>query len=110
MSRRKTKRKSGPTQTAGASFLASSRQNLPALSRTLIADAKNDITIPSFSGVLTHADDTLIQQGGGKGLAIYDEIERDTHAFAMLQKRNGVFIRRMETAEHFDDDLDLRVV
>lgn len=63
------------------------RKNLPAEARSLIANASNDITIPYFSGVLQHADDTLIQQGGGKGLAIYDEIERDTHAFSMLQKR-----------------------
>jgi len=35
-----------------------------------------------------------IQQGGGKGLAIYDEIERDTHAYPMLQKRKKVLLAR----------------
>lgn len=106
MSRRKTKHKSGPAQPAGASFLAS-RQNLPAVSRTLIADAKNDITIPFYSGVLTHADDTLIQQGGGKGLAIYHEIERDTHAFAMLQKRKkGLTSRAWEVEPGGDRPID----
>lgn len=84
MSRRKPKSRHKP---AVASFIAPARQNLPTEARTLIAHARNDITVPFYSGLLQHADDTLIQQGGGKGLAIYDEIERDTHAFAMLQKR-----------------------
>lgn len=70
------------------------RKNLPASAATLIADAKNDITIPYFSGALLHQDDTLIQRGGGKGLKIYDEIERDTHAFAMLQKRKKSLLTR----------------
>ena len=70
-----------------ASFADEARKNLPAQARTLIASVANDITIPFFTGVLQHADDTLIQQGGGKGLAIYDEIKRDTHASSMLQKR-----------------------
>lgn len=107
MSRREPKRKSNPAQPAGASFLANNRQNLPAMSRTLIADAKNDITIPFYSGVLTHADETLIQQGGGKGLAIYDEIERDTHAFAMLQKRKkGLTSRAWEVEPGGDRPID----
>lgn len=70
------------------------RKNLPASAANLIADAKNDITIPYFSGALVHQDDTLIARGGGKGLKIYDEIERDTHAFAMLQKRKKTLIAR----------------
>lgn len=77
-----------------ADFAEDARKNLPAHARTMIANASNDITIPYFSGVLQHADDTLIQQGGGKGLAIYDEIERDTHAFSMLQKRRKALISR----------------
>lgn len=88
MSRRKHKRRSAPPAASPAAFLADpGRKNLPAVAATMIANATNDITIPFYSGVLQHADDTLIQQGGGKGLAIYDEIERDTHAYAMLQKR-----------------------
>ncbi|MCX2697064.1 phage portal protein family protein [Ochrobactrum chromiisoli] len=70
------------------------RKNLPAGAKMLVATARNDITIPYYSGVLQHADDTLIQRGGGKGLKIYDEIERDTHASAMLQKRKRVVLSR----------------
>ena len=78
-----------------ASFAGdAARKNLPAESRQLIATARNDITIPFYSGALQHADDTLIQRGGGKGLKIYDEIERDTHAWAMLQKRKRTLISR----------------
>ncbi|MGD9863042.1 MAG: DUF935 family protein [Pseudodonghicola sp.] len=74
----------------GASFAAQApeaRKNLPAQAKTLIANARNDITIPYYSGILQNVDDTLIQRGGGKGLKIYDEIERDTEAGSALEKR-----------------------
>lgn len=87
MSRRRTK-------TKPAAFAEDARKNLPAEAKMLIANAHNDITIPFYSGVLLNTDDTLIQQGGGKGLKIYDEIERDTHAGAMLEKRKGALISR----------------
>ena len=69
------------------------RKNLPRDARNLIADATNDITIPYYSGAMQYVDDTLIQRGQGKGLKIYDEIERDTHAFAMLHA-NGKSCQR----------------
>lgn len=72
----------------------SERKNLPGDAKYLIANAANDITIPYFSGSLQYVDDTLIQRGNGKGLKIYDEIERDTHAGAMLQKRKKTLIGR----------------
>ena len=104
MSRRNHKSRSAP-QTAA--FADQSRKNLPSDAKTLIATARNDITIPFWSGRLQHADDTLIQQGGGKGLAIYDEIERDTHAFAMLQKRKkGLTARSWEVEPGGDRPLD----
>lgn len=104
MSRRKH-RSRAPARPA--SFAEDSRKNLPAPARTLIADARNDITIPFWSGVLQHADETLIQQGGGKGLAIYDEIERDSHAFAMLQKRkSGLTARAWEVQPAGDRPID----
>lgn len=80
--------------TGSAAFAGDGKRNLPAVARTQIADVANDITIPYYTGVLQNADDTLIQQGGGKGLAIYDEIERDPHAFAMLQKRKKSLLAR----------------
>lgn len=79
---------------ADAAFAEDARKKLPAQARTLIASVANDITIPNFSGAMQHADDTLIAQGGGKGLALYDEIERDPHAGAMLDKRKNALISR----------------
>src|SRR5690348_8775968 len=52
-----------------------------------IATIQRDATRLMFGGVLQNTDDTLITRGAGKGLKIYDEIERDCHAFAVLQKR-----------------------
>ncbi|WP_323041566.1 DUF935 domain-containing protein [Gemmobacter sp.] len=90
-----------------ASFAEPARKNLPTEAKALIASVANDITIPYFTGVLQHADDTLIQQGGGKGLAIYDEIKRDTHASSMLQKRiSAVTSRDWEVEPGGDRPID----
>ena len=70
------------------------RKNLPADARTLVANVRNDITIPFYNGALQHADDTLISRGGGKGLKIYDEIKRDPWASACLTKRNKQLVAR----------------
>lgn len=51
-----------------------------------IATAKSDPYIPQFQGVLEPSDETL-KGRGGKGLELYDEIRRDPHAFAVMQKR-----------------------
>lgn len=94
------------------------RKNLPKDAKIVIADAKNDITIPFFSNVLQPTDDTLIKRGGGKGLALYDEVERDTHAGSVLQKRKATLVGRewevkasgespidMEAADFVDEQL-----
>lgn len=80
------------------------RKNLPAQARTVIAHARNDITIPFFTDVLQPVDDTLIKKGGGRGLAIYDEIERDTHAWAVLQKRKKTLVARPWEVEPGGED------
>lgn len=87
MSRRKKK---------NASYAVSQtdRKNLPVEARTLVANVRNDITIPFYNGALQHADDTLISRGGGKGLKIYDEIKRDPWASSCLTKRNKRLIAR----------------
>ena len=62
--------------------------------RKEIATIGKDPMVVTFGGVLRNQDDTLISRGGGKGLKIYDEIERDCHAFAVLQKRKLAIIAR----------------
>ena len=52
-----------------------------------IASITRDINRMMFGGVLQNLDDTLTTRGRGKGLKIYDELARDTHAYAVLQKR-----------------------
>lgn len=59
-----------------------------------IATVQRDITYPAFGGVLRQQDDTLLTRGGGRGLKIYDDIERDCHAYAVLQKRKMAVISR----------------
>ncbi|MCL2790110.1 MAG: DUF935 domain-containing protein [Desulfobulbus sp.] len=67
---------------------------LPTELRHEIATIASDPIIPAFGGVLRNQDTTLLTRGGGKGLAIYDEIERDGHAFAVLSKRKHAIIAR----------------
>lgn len=52
-----------------------------------IATAATDPYVPSFQLVLPPTDETLRLRGAGKGFALYDEIRKDPHAFAILQKR-----------------------
>lgn len=79
------------------------KKNLPAQARQLIATARNDITIPFFSDVLQPLDETLLMRGGGKGLALYAEVERDTHAHAVLEKRKLALVAREWTVEPASD-------
>lgn len=76
-----------------------SRKNVPVPLQQLIATTRNDITIANYNTILTPQDDTLIARGGSKGLKIYDEIERDPHAYAVLQKRKLGLIGREWTLE-----------
>lgn len=66
--------------------------------RNEIASIRRDVTYPVFFGRLTqilqNRDDTLLTRGGSKGLKLYDEIERDAHAYAMLEKRKNAVIAR----------------
>lgn len=60
-----------------------------------IATLASDHTIsPSFFGILQNADPTIVARGGFDGVSIYDEIERDNHAFGQLQKRALAVVAR----------------
>lgn len=59
-----------------------------------IASARRDITIPVFSGLLRPQDDTLISRGGARGYKVYDEVVRDCHAYAVVQKRKMAVVAR----------------
>lgn len=51
-----------------------------------IATAQSDPYVPNFTGVLQPTDEVLVSRGGASAIKIYDEIRRDPHAFAILQK------------------------
>lgn len=52
-----------------------------------IATIERDITRVFFGNVLRNEDDTLLTRGGALGLKIYDDLARDAHAGALLDKR-----------------------
>jgi Mu-like prophage protein gp29 len=64
-----------------------------------IATAWRKFFQPVFNGLLQPNDDTLATRGGGKGLRIYDELERDCNCYAMLQKRKMALIAREWSVE-----------
>lgn len=55
----------------------------------------NDLfNVPLAGGVLRNLDEVLRAQGGGRGLRLYDDLERDAMVFAVLQKRKMAVIQR----------------
>lgn len=46
------------------------------------------------SGVLSNLDKTVLARGGGRGLELYDDVERDPHAYAVLEKRKRAPLSR----------------
>lgn len=60
-----------------------------------IASIKRDINQTIiYGGTLLNLDDTLSTRGQAKGLKIYDDIERDCHAYAVLNKRKKAVVAR----------------
>ncbi|WP_297572597.1 DUF935 domain-containing protein [uncultured Deefgea sp.] len=70
-----------------------------------IATSDKDPFSVVFNGLMRPNDDTLASRGGGRGLKIYDEIERDCHAFSVLQKRKLALIARPVIVEAASDAL-----
>ncbi|MFA5826162.1 MAG: DUF935 family protein [Gallionellaceae bacterium] len=74
-----------------------------------IASIKRDPLQPLFSGLIQPNDDTLATRGQGKGVKLYEEIERDPHVFACLHKRKmAVISRPWEVKPASDSALDMR--
>lgn len=67
---------------------------LPSELKQEIASVERDINYAIYGGVLENPDKVLQKRGSGKGLKLYDEIEEDAHAYAVLQKRKLAVIAR----------------
>lgn len=59
-----------------------------------VATIRSDPNRWFFGDRITTEDATLISRGGGKGLAIYDELERDGHLGAEFAKRKAALVGR----------------
>lgn len=69
-----------------------------------IATVGKDITFVPFLNTLRPQDDTLLSRGGSVSYKIYDEIERDLHAYGSLQKRKLAVIGRPWQVDPASDD------
>ncbi len=68
-----------------------------------IATVAKDITYLAFQGILRSHDDTLETRGGGRSYRIYDELERDCHAYGVLSKRKLAVVARPWQVDPFSD-------
>lgn len=59
-----------------------------------IATVAKDLTYPAFGGIMRPSDDVLALKGGSRGLAIYDDLERDPWVYACMHKRKMAVIGR----------------
>ncbi|MGK9039213.1 DUF935 domain-containing protein [Rhizobium sp. SA279] len=59
-----------------------------------IATVASDPYVPHFQNIMQPTDEVLASRGGVAGLKVYDEIRRDPHAFAILQKRKLEVVSR----------------
>lgn len=69
-----------------------------------IATARVNPFEPIFNNTLRPKDATLASRGAGRGIWIYDEIERDCHAFAVIQKRKFALVGRDWHIDAASDD------
>lgn len=74
---------------------ASGSGKMPAEIRNEVATAARDITRFSYGGAALHnTDPTLATRGDGRGVELYEDLERDCHAAAIVQKRRLAVICR----------------
>jgi phage gp29-like protein len=74
-----------------------------------IATVAKDITYVPYLNTLRTHDDTLLTRGSAKSYKIYDEIERDCHAYGLLQKRKlAVVARPWQVDPASEDPLDVK--
>jgi phage gp29-like protein len=59
-----------------------------------VATIERDPFTVTYGGTMRPNDETLLKRGGGKGLDIYDDLERDGHVYAVIQKRKMAVIAR----------------
>ncbi|MDR2172678.1 MAG: DUF935 domain-containing protein [Burkholderiales bacterium] len=81
----------------------------PTPEKAEIASKLRDIFNRPWGGILRPNDATLATRGGQSGIWIYDELERDTMVFAVLQKRKmAVVSRDWQVDPASEDALDVR--
>lgn len=64
-----------------------------------IATVAKDVTLPAYGGIMRGSDEVLAAKGAGRGLEIYDDLERDAWVYACMQKRKMAVIGRPWTVE-----------
>lgn len=68
-----------------------------------VASASKDVAYASYDGLLQQQDPTILTRGGGKGLKLYDEVERDPQIHALLQKRTLALVSKSWRIEPASD-------
>lgn len=77
--------------------------SLPRDMRAEIATLRTDPNRSLFGDRILPEDSTLASRGQGKGLWLYDELERDDQVFATMQKRRLALVGREWSVDAADD-------
>lgn len=64
-----------------------------------LATTQSDPYVPIYQTVMQPTDEVLVSRGGASAYKVYDEIRRDPHAFAILQKRKLEVVSREWTVQ-----------
>jgi phage gp29-like protein len=93
---------------AAASAATADAQALAKPEMQEIASIRRDPGLTYFGNTLRHEDETLITRGAALSYKLYDQIERDAHAGAVLDKRKfAVTSRPWEIKPASDDAVDV---
>ncbi|MGE6741729.1 DUF935 domain-containing protein [Allorhizobium pseudoryzae] len=75
-----------------------------------IATTRSDPFVPIFQTTMQPTDEVLVANGGTSAYRVYDEIRRDPHAHAILQKRKlEVVSREWQVFEASDRRIDKKI-
>jgi phage gp29-like protein len=75
-----------------------------------IATTRSDPFLPSFQTTMQPTDEVLVANGGTSAYRVYDEIRRDPHAHAILQKRKlEVVSREWQVFEASERRIDKKI-
>lgn len=84
-------------------------ENLPKELKNEVASIQRDDLYSVYTGTMPVKDEMMLKRGLTQGLKIYDDVERDSQAYALLQKRRlAVLSKEWRIEPASEDPLDVK--